>query len=504
MVMRSACLVLVAVGALACVPDRYRCTNDLQCDLGEGGRCERDGLCTQHDLACPTQRRYSAHAGEQTGTCFDDRQVPLNACAGGQPPVLPEGCLATVCERLPYCCGVAWTDACVQLAQEACTARCDTRIAITAIRGVNTELWDVRWTGEKFSVTRVTTLGAPLAWVAPAPATLEPRLAGTTPTTLVIGETSIAIAADRSYQSITSIGVDRDGRDTIVAGYQQTQSGTHAIEIVKLESGTVREAAFPASQNLTWGDRNRDGFPDGIVKNGVQYSFLDNLEDGAHVRTLANQATGNLTGGPTPGAPGTRAIDWLDLDGDHLLDLAVFGASLRIHTSPDVLRDTPNHELDCDPPSTARPCMAEAEPDLERASYGGAALPTVDGASLVISVFPGRRLYRARRSGDGISVDPLRLPGDACNCAATCTNCPGGNCSCTYDCSSCATIAAVVVRDLDGDQRLDIVAIDARLQIYTAFARDNYAFGAVPTIIPTPATQPLNVVNVSVSGAPLP
>jgi hypothetical protein len=34
---------------------------------------------------------------------------------------------------LPACCSVGWSDACAQVAQEACaTLKCDTRIAVNA------------------------------------------------------------------------------------------------------------------------------------------------------------------------------------------------------------------------------------------------------------------------------------------------------------------------------------------------------------------------------------
>jgi len=71
------------------------------CDLGEGGRCELDGHCTHFDVTCPLQRRYTAHAEERTGTCFDDQQLLLNPCASGQPPALLDSCTTQVCNVLP-------------------------------------------------------------------------------------------------------------------------------------------------------------------------------------------------------------------------------------------------------------------------------------------------------------------------------------------------------------------------------------------------------------------
>ena len=137
MVKYASLLLLLASG---CFADRYRCTSDVQCDVGDGGRCETDGYCSARDITCATERRYGTHAGERAGQCVDDRVTPINACAGGQPPARPEGCFATVCERLPACCEVAWLDACAQLAQQECEVDCDVRIAITATRGMVTEL----------------------------------------------------------------------------------------------------------------------------------------------------------------------------------------------------------------------------------------------------------------------------------------------------------------------------------------------------------------------------
>jgi hypothetical protein len=193
-----ACALLVG-----CFDDRYRCTTDSQCDIGAAGSCEVDGFCTTADATCPTHRRY-VHAGELSDTCFDDRAVPRNACAGGQAPALPDGCFATVCERLPACCDVGWSDACVQLAQETCTdLTCDTRLAITATRGQVSERYALRWNGARWQVTPRDDASA-LSWVAPGPGELEPRLGYVTGGELVVGDVHLAAPADRTYVSISS------------------------------------------------------------------------------------------------------------------------------------------------------------------------------------------------------------------------------------------------------------------------------------------------------------
>jgi hypothetical protein len=500
----SALVAGLAVALGGCFEDRYQCTTDAQCDIGVGGRCQADGYCTSYDPVCSTEFRYATHAGELTDVCYDDSTNLPNPCAGGQGPARPEGCYANVCARLPACCEVGWFDTCAQIAQEVCDVVCDTRIAITAQRSPTTELWDLRWNGSAWTVVKNSTLGAPLSWVAPVPGTVEPRLAGTTPMTLEIGETSLPVPPGRTYQKISSVSFDRNELDTIAASYQNA-SGQNTIELWQLSDGSVREASLPGSQ-LSWGDANRDGFPDavGYSGSGNVYSFLENFEESIGSRKLLNQTAANLTGGATPGAPALRSIDWLDFNGDGELDLAVFGMSIRIHTTAEGIRDIPDHELDCSPPSKARSCEADPEPDLEQTSFVGAALPTRDAASVVFAQFPDRKLWRAGLESSTFTVNPLPFPNDTCRCIETCDDmkCPGANCTCTYDCSACVTVLAIVSRDLDGDHLLDLVAIDARLRVYTALAANNFAWSA-PVAIPTTFAGTFFNANVSVSGAPL-
>ena len=149
--------------------------------------------------------------------------------------------------------------------------------------------------------------------------------------------------------------------------------------------------------------------------------------------------------------------------------------------------------------------MADPEPDLEQTSFVGAAFPTVAGPSLVVGVYPDRKLYRIAHQAGGAAVAQIAFPNDTCTCAKTCDaqKCPGPNCTCTYDCMACPSVLAVVARDLDGDHVLDLVAIDARLRIYTALAAMGYVFGA-PTSIVTPLPAIYDSVDVSVSGAVIP
>jgi hypothetical protein len=485
-------LALCALVLAGCYGDRYHCTSDEQCDLGTAARCEADGLCTEYDASCTaTQRRYSAHAGDLSNTCFEDHVLPANPCTGNQPAAPRQGCFAQVCDTVPACCDLAWTDVCVELAEQVCDVHCDTRLAVTAVVDDNRDHYDVRWTGDQWTIAAVTDLDTPVVWVAPAPGEVEPRLAGKANDELVIGDTRLPAGATYC-RSLTTMDIDRDARDTLLANYTD---GTG--EIWKLDDRTLRENPAGAQTVFSWGDINRDAFPDAVWNTNGNYRYLENVDDGMHRRQLLTGANGMVQGGGTPEAPPIRNVDWLDFDGDHLLDFVVFGASLRIHTRADGLNDVAQFDLDCDPPSTMYSCRRNG------VTYGGAALQSAAAPSLIVAVYPGRKLYRAQLAGHAIDVQPLPFPGDTCTCPSTCTNCPGALCSCTYDCSTCNTVEAVVARDLDGDKQLDVIAIDSRLRIYTGLAANGFAFDG-----PTPIVETLppayDSVDVSAAGAPIP
>jgi hypothetical protein len=497
----------LVVAVAGCFDDVYSCKTNDQCDVGDAGRCELDGFCTHFDPTCETQRRYSDHAGALTNVCFDDRVEPINACAGGQPPTTPTGCYADVCARLPACCSVGWSDACAQVAQEVCTAlKCDTRIAVNASRstmpGVS-DRFQLIWDGTAWTIVPEAGLGAPLAWVGPKPGDGAPRLAYTMPGLLVVEPDELPVAADHTYNAIASVGFDRDGRDTIAAAF--SSPGGNGVEIWNVTTKTSR-SVNASSERLAWGDTNRDGFPDAVNANtGTGYAFLENIDDGQHSRSLSSQATANVSGGTTPGAPALRAIEWLDFDGDTNLDLAVFGTSVRVHTRASGLNDQSQFDLDCDPPSTAKACSADPEPDLEQTAFVGAAFPTASGPSLLAGIYPDRKLFRVQHQNGAAVATQLPFPNDTCTCVKTCsmTQCPGPNCSCTYDCNACQSILAIATRDLDGDHALDIIAIDGKLRLYTATAASGFTFGS-PTALISPLPALYTSVDISMSGALIP
>jgi hypothetical protein len=497
-------LVVLALVA-GCYEDRYRCTEDTQCDIGIGGRCEVDGFCTKYDESCDSGRRYQ-HADQLGDDCFSDAVVPRNPCAGGQPPAAERGCFADVCKRVPACCTMSWTDACVQLAQELCTElSCDTRIAITATRGTLTELWDLQWVGT-WKITKRTEYAQPLQWVAPAPNDTQPRLSATSGNNaLIVGDLWFPTEPGRIYTSITSINFDRDRRDTIVLGHTGPGGGDHRIDVLKADDDTIRTSEVQSSIGLQWGDLDRDTFPDAIARtaNQAQYHYVPSRDGANHVRSLATGTMVNPQGGPTDGAPQLRHVDWIDLNNDTRLDLIAFGSDLRIHTDSPIV-ETPDIRVDCDPPSSALSCTTAPEPNLEAIAFGGTTRPTKAANELVVTTYPGRKMYRATLQGDTVKLDRVLFPGDSCECVQSCPPpCPNANCVCTYNCVACLPIVSVVVRDLDADHSLDIIAIDSRLNLYHSFARTSFSEWIGPIAIPTALANPEGFISIqtSVSGA---
>jgi len=470
----------VAVLATACFEDRYRCESDTDCNLGPAARCELDGFCTVHDPTCETERRYSEHSAEQANQCFEARTAIANPCAGGQPAALPEGCAQDVCDALPACCEIGWSDACAQQAQLRCAIRCDTRIAVTASRGVNLEHWELVWTGTAWTATQRLDLETLIAWVGPAPGQVEPRLAGFADgqTVLVVGEQRIPAVASHDYQSITSVDLDRDGRDRLAVAYVE---GTQFVQVIDLETGEIREIATGVAARLTWGDTNRDGFPDGIAGRNATYTLLDNRDTDPHVRSLEATTSSNFGGGATPGSPQLRNLEWIDLTGDGRLDLVAFGSQIRVHADEGALRDVPLIAIDCDP--LISNCQM---PATLGTSFAGAAVPSLSAPALVVAMFtdPMKMLDRKLFEITVTAGPPPTFV--AVPIVDTCPTCP--------------EIVAVIARDLDGDRELDIIGLDSELRIYTALT----SLGGGLVTDPFPGSGPFTNVFTSVTGAPIP
>jgi hypothetical protein len=494
----AACLGLCA----GCLDPDYHCTTSNDCDVGEAGRCEIDQRCTTYDPTCDSShRRYSDHSGPASNTCFDDAVTPLNLCAAGQPPAHSGSCAAKVCKALTSCCSTGWSEACVQQAQLLCSdVVCDTRIAITATDKMgDTELMNLTWDGVHWTMQSPTPpRKSVLAWLAPAPGQIQPRLAGfaTTGSALVYDGGSVPLLSDHSYLEATSVDFDRDGRPTAVLGYTDTNGNPH-LEVVKLDDGSTRSINTLAAR-LSWGALDHDAFPDGLATstspgNGT-YRLLTNAEttDRTHIRTIGPPVDSSMAGNVTPGSPAVRGFDWIDANRDGVLDAIAYGSGVNVHTAQGLgVSDAPLIRVDCNQPALVQTCNGSGTPPTPDTqslqSFAGAAVPEAAGAALVIAEFPtsamgAPSLYRVEFTGSSLAFPPMpyTFP-SACSTP------------------TCPQILAVVVRDLDGDHKLDIIAIDSNLQVYTAF-------GSQPKLNPViqlPMTIPsVFEVRTSVTGAP--
>jgi hypothetical protein len=506
----AAAALAAIVAASGCVDPEYHCRVSHDCDVGEDGRCEVDHHCTAYDAGCATHRRYTDHSGPASNACFDDAVVPANLCAAGQPPAVSTGsgagCAASVCKALPSCCATGWSEACVQEAQVLCSDLvCDTRIALTAgDKAGAAELWDLEWTGTRWTVARDVRTGA-LAWLAPLPGETAPRLAGFSPDALLIdapssaaaarspgttsGPMAIPVDANHDYVAATSVDFDRDGRPTAVLGYTDA-AGTPHLEITKLDDGTKRTANTFAS-GLAWGDLDHDAFPDGLAAAAAPgsgtYRLLSNIEAADRSRLIGPVVETMMQGGNTPGAPAVRGFDWLDANRDHQLDAVAFGSEVNLHLGQRAgLTDTPQVRIDCTPLGPSASCSAAPSTQPDQA-FAAAAVPEASGAALVIATFPAAAsghpptLHRAELGGA-----PFGLGQVATYALPACT-------------APCPRIIALVARDLDGDHQLDVVAIDSELQVYTALGSELTLTRAIK--LPT-ALSPVFAVRTSVSGAP--
>lgn len=481
--MRLVVLALVA----GCVHADYQCTLDADCDVGAAGRCELDHRCTRYDPTCATQRSYSS--GPASDTCFDDHVAPANPCAAGQPPADATGdaCLAAVCDALPACCETGWSEACVQQAQLRCPAlACDTRIAITATRASRTELWDLRWDGAAWTA-RLDDRQSVLAWLAPLPGAQAPQLAGFVPGAFDVEGQQFAVAPSHSYLEATSVDFDRDGRATAVLGY--TDGGAQRLEVHKLDGRKPRTIASAGVTRLAWGDVDHDRFPDGVAGAGtsVRYHLLSSIDAADHQREIDDRVSTTMTGQSTLTPPAIRSFDWIDFDGDHELDVVAYGYSVDVHLGKgDAIGTTALIRIDCDPPESASTPGCDAAAQAEQA-FAGAALAGTP-PTLILATHPRRALYRVEVKGNPASavLHPYAFPVEACGAA-------------------CPPIIAVVTRDLDGDHALDVIAIDADLQVYVALAKDSTDLAKLEVRaalrIPTTGTD-FVAVRTSVTGAP--
>jgi hypothetical protein len=493
---------LIGCALLAgCLQNHYRCEVDTDCNLGEGGRCEADRYCTHFDSSCQlTQRSYTDHSDELSGTCFLGEVTPLNMCAAGQPPAIPTGCGAKVCTTLPACCTSSWSEACVLEAQMQCSeVVCDTRIAITATKGTKPiEIFDVRYDGKAWTFMSRSDLGTVGAYLAPTPGTIEPRFAGfLTFEPPQIGADFITIESStgkqtlpldntRDYHDITSLDFDRDLRDTLLLDWQDATARTQSVQVWKLDSGESRDIDTGVSSRMAWGsiaDQNGfvDGYPDGVAGNANAYkTLIDTESNQSKDRTLDSGVASQFDTLNTTGAgAAVRSFTWADLDGDGKLDLIGFGNSIRVHTG--TITDTPFVNIDCNPPKVDCPT------DPSVIAYAGAVLPSPDGARIVAAPFSStspqpRVVYEITVNADrSISYSPFPL-------SPTCANCG---------------IEAIVVRDFDGDHLPDLLVIEDTLTLDLARSSKDPTLHTFDPPITIPSIgMAFGLVRASVSGMP--
>ena len=497
--MKALVVCLALAISVGCIHDSYHCETDSDCNLGEGGRCEANHVCTALDAACPlTMRSYSQHSDDLSGTCFVGQLADENLCAPGQPPAVPTGCAQTVCSALPSCCTSGWSEACVLEAQQKCNdVVCDTRLAIAATHGAKpVEIFDARWDGSKWTVTEHDELGTAAAYLAPAPGTTDPRFAAfatfdpmaqTHPSALAIGTQMFAVDASRDYHDIASLDFDRDLRDTLLLDYADADARTQLVQVLKLDTGDTRDIDTGVSTRMAWGavaDASGfvDGYPDGVAANANTYKTLVNSElNQSKSRTLdTGIASGFDTNNTTGGGGAVRSFTWADLDGDGSLDLVAFGNAVNVHTAP--ISEVPLVQMDCSPPTTSLSCLPA---DV---SFNGAVLPTAAGPRILAAPYLGtptqqRVLYEIAVNADGtIAVDTLKLK------SSPCTTCG---------------IEAVIVRDFDGDHIPDILVIDNQMSFNMALSRTDATLHTFGEPIPFPSiAPPFTLMRVSASGAP--
>jgi hypothetical protein len=488
---------LVALLA-GCVHDSYECQTNADCNTGTDGRCEIDHHCTTIDDVCFTNRRYTQHSGDLSSQCYTGTVPLANACMGGQPPAVADGCAATVCTLMPSCCATGWSDACAGQAQVSCPEQaCTTRIAITATVDVTdpsspVELWELAWNGQKWLANKHDN-GKWIGYAAPAPGTTDPRLMGISVTnTLVVGDTTIPLAG-RVYHEATSVDFDRDRRDVIAVTWDDGGMPPKdvAIELIHLDDGTTTDVQTndQAIIGLVWGAYDDDAYPDAAAGkisaklNSQVYYFLDNMYDSDTESRFINTSANSSFTNSTTTAPSLRSLEWADFDGDGKMDFVAFGNDARVHTAEGNVHVTAQPKLvfDCSPIEVFKGGKCSGMPTDDLVSVIGAVVPTSTHPDLVLSTDVTRELYRVTDLAAMTQPKITKL----------------GLSICAVPGPTCQPILAVVARDLDHDGVVDIIAIDAQLHVFTAL-------GGGPFVLSTPAVtaNTFTRIRTRVAGSP--
>ena len=503
--MTRATSVLVALAVIGCVEENYRCENDADCNLGADGVCEVEKRCTIRSVNCTTGREYGPLQGALSGTCYDERRDPLNPCAEGQPPARGENtCTAAVCDALPACCRSGWSEACVKQAQLRCTTPpdevvCDTRIAITALRGgmVAPEVWTATLVPPGSWTAPVSYQAASLSWFAPARDTTAPRLgifsegmvAPPVNATLTIAGNTHDLAA-RVYYLGQSVDFARNAHDVLVLG---SQGGGSFYELFDLDTLERTEYMKPFTQRTVVGEVNRDMYPDiaSLNNNGAYLTTLNEATGDDTSRQLGTTGGDQIAGQDTTSIDESgRSIEFADLDNNRALDMIVSGKQMRAHMPPNdneaLNASVHTINIDCLPPlSPATSCVPAQQ---ATASWVATAKPGIDRTTLIAAPWtnltngvPERSIFEIEVTAGGITTRPPLQIG-----------------ACLTSCDK--RWVAIATRDLDGDHVMDILAVDEILNVYTSSSR---AGGTLELTLPIshPSTSVSNV-QLTITGAP--
>ncbi len=445
--MVSKALVVAAALALpGCLPEAvFHCLRDEQCDRGTDPRCQ-GGVCTALDLTCPSGRRYDDTAGQAEACVAGAAYLLADPCLTDQPPPLAEGCAATVCAELPQCCEFGWTDACVQWAELACPGlTCTAELAVASSRGGMDQPVRVV-SGPRWGQVELPLAGPWLDWLAPADDRLSPRLAvgagnAIQRLTPPSGEVDRVDTGDQAPRMAASVDLDHAGAPVLTWAGSNADGGIIGAERAgNLPMVVVAGATF---LQLLWGPVDGDAATDVVALRGGSYEGFAQVAADPPLRSLFN--SGGLRGP-------RRVATWGDVDGDHALDLVIIDANVRIHSGATGISERTDYAT----------CVVElpvggCDAQLSATGAVGPLVPGPDGRRqsdvLVVAQSSPPRVVLLT----GLHQRGQPMPGVTPPIEPTVTELtldlgatgPGGG----------VPVAAVVLRDVDGDDDLDALLI---------------------------------------------
>jgi hypothetical protein len=297
--MRAAVVLALAILVGGCLrTTRYQCARADQCDLaGAVGRCEPNNYCSTADGSCTSGFRWASSAPE-AGACVevpdaagaavdaatdapvDAAPYPVNECVVQSAiPATASTCAAEVCALDARCCTREWSDQCVHLVERQCGKSCSQRLALIGDGMLRVQQWD----GSKF----VTEWSHAVA----------------------LGD---ATADAPALAAVTWGDIDGDLKPDLISCVEGGDA-----QIWK-NGGTCGETFCPIAtvvangcQQIACIDADHDGDLD-VVMGGAYRGGLW-INDGGLFGATIDVFNGYINAG----------MDWADLDGDGILDLAL-------------------------------------------------------------------------------------------------------------------------------------------------------------------------------------